>query len=432
MKEIRCKSIGLFLLVAAIVGCTKYAGSPTNSSTESIEPDTSAIRVSAADTDSAEPGIASGPDGTLYVVWVVHIEKTRADVMLQRFDKNGRTLGTAVRVNLEAGQAKAWRGDPPTIVVSPSGEIYIGWTAKIDGAKSGNILYLSVSRDGGASFELPVKVNDDTEPASHGMHSMAVGQSGNIHFAWLDERYLNSKKERAETYNRDHDSVPQPAAFFHHKPAEEEREPNAEVFTAVSTDGGRTFSANKRIADDVCPCCKTTVLAGVGGEIYIAWRQVEPGDFRHIAVARSTDGGKTFAPAVIVSDDRWQLIACPISGAALSLVGGILRIAWFTAGEAGARGLYIAQTRDVGKTFSPRRLVAESSISGTPVLLGETLLWNDLDTINSASINRDLSVNYRRNIGTGSVAVAARSNDKIASAYTTIEESRSVVWLRVD
>lgn len=422
----------IFILAAALLAsCAKLADPDSGLSTNTSEPST-AIRVSAPGTDAAEPAIASGANGALYVAWVDHVEKNQADVMLQRFDANGRGLGPAVRVNPNAGEAKAWRGDPPTIIAGAKGEIYVAWTGKIEGAKGGNILFLSVSRDGGTSFEPPVKVNDDILAASHGMHSMAVDEAGNIHFAWLDERYLNSKKEHAESDNSGRDFVPQHAAFFHHKQAVEEREPNAEVFTAVSADGGRTFSANKRIAADVCPCCKTTLLPGSNNEIYIAWRQVQPGDFRHIAVAGSTDGGKTFASPAIVSDDRWQLSACPVSGAALSLSDGALRVAWFTAGEAGARGLYISESRDGGKTFSPRKLVAESSVSGTPTFIGETLLWNDLETIHSASIRPDLSVNDAQNLGTGNVAAGARTDGKIATAYTTTEDSRSVIWLRID
>lgn len=429
---IRSRFTILFLLVAAIVGCTKHAGSPVNSPMEVIEPASSAIRVSTAGSDSAEPGIASGPDGTLYVVWVDHVGNSQAEVLLQRFDANGETLGAPVRVNPEPGQAKSWRGDPPTVIAAKNGDIYVGWTATIERSKGGNDLFLSVSRDGGISFEPPVKVNDDAVPASHGMHSMAVDGAGNVRFAWLDERYLLSKKDRAESDNSRQGLVPQHAAFFHHKPVEEEREPNAEVFTAMSIDGGRTFSANKRVADDVCPCCKTTLLTGFGSDVYIAWRQVQPGDFRHIAVAKSVDGGKTFAPATIVSDDRWQLSACPVSGAAMSLENGELRVAWFTAGEAGPRGLYVSESRDGGKTFSPRKFVAESSVSGTPVFMGKTLVWNDLETINAAIIGSDLAVNDVKTFGTGSVAVAARSGDKIAKAFTTTEDSRSVVWLRID
>lgn len=426
-------SIVLLILAAAVfAGCTQRVDPVPDSTTNVAEPNNPAVRVSAPGIDSAEPAIASGPDGTLYVVWVDHVEKTNANIMLQRFDANGRGLGPAVRVNPESGQAKAWRGDPPTIIAGTKGEVYVGWTAKIEGSKGGNILYLSVSRDGGTSFEPPVKVNDDISPASHGMHSMAVDEAGNIHFAWLDERYLNAKKDRVESDNSERDSVPQNAAFFHDKQAVEEREPNAEVFTAVSSDGGRAFSANTRIAADVCPCCKTTLLTGSDNEVYIAWRQVQPGDFRHIAVAKSTDGGKTFASPAIVSDDRWQLSACPVSGAAMSLSDGALRVAWFTAGEAGPRGLYITESRDGAKTFSPRKLVAESSISGTPVFIGETLLWNDLETINAANIGSDLAVNDPKTFGTGGVAVAARSGDKIAKAFITTEDSRSVVWLRID
>jgi hypothetical protein len=427
---LRRKFTALFFFAAALLaGCSKHAESVFDSSNKAVVPNNSAIRVSALGSDSAEPGIASSPDGTVFVVWVDHIDKAQANVMVQRFDANGRSVGPAVRVNPQAGQAKAWRGDPPTVIAASNGDVYVGWTAKIEGAKGGNTLYLSVSRDTGQSFDPPVKINDDSEPASHGMHSMTIDSSGHIHFAWLDERYLNSQKKHIAS---DDVFLPQHTAFLYYKTAaKEESEPNAEVFTAVSIDGGRSFSANKRIAADACPCCKTSILAGANNEIYLAWRQVQPGDFRHIAIARSTDSGQTFTPAVIVSDDRWQLSACPVSGAAMSFDNGGLRAAWFTAGEAGTRGLYISESRDGGKTFSPRKLVAESSVSGTPMFIGETLLWNDLDTVNTISIGHDLSTTDQHSVGTGSVAVAARASDKLAAAFTTNKESRSAVWLLI-
>jgi hypothetical protein len=121
---------------------------------------------------------------------------------------------------------------------------------------------------------------------------MAV-TGGAVYISWLDERNVK------------------PAAH-----SEMHVEPNSEVFFASSNDGGRTFSKNIRVASDVCPCCKTATLAA-NGKLYLSWRQVLPGEFRHIAVASSNDGGQTFSNASIVSDDKWMLTACPMSGPAL-------------------------------------------------------------------------------------------------------------------
>jgi hypothetical protein len=310
-----------------------------------------AVRVSVEGTDAAEPAVASGRDGAAYVAWVEHRGKD-ADVLLARVGADGRTQGTPARVNPEAGAATAWRGDPPTLAAAPDGTVYVGWTARnaSTGAQHANDLYLSASHDGGRTFAPPVKVNDDRKPAVHGMHSLAVAADGRVHLAWLDERNTGE---------------PQPSAMAegHHT------EGNREVFAAYSIDGGRTFSANRRVASDACPCCKTALALGAGGRLYVGWRQVLPGDFRHIAVAASADGGRTFSPTVIVSDDRWQIAGCPVSGPALAVGDdGALRVLWYSEGEAGEKGLYWSESRDGGLSFTPRRPFAENGARGTPVL----------------------------------------------------------------
>lgn len=312
-----------------------------------------------SDRDAAEPSVAAATDGTIYVAWVEHLPEKRADVFLRRFGADGEPLSGAVRVNPETGTATAWRGDPPTVKVGGDGGVYVVWTRRApvaDGAATD--LHLSVSRDGGKSFEAPVKINDDALPSDHGMHSLEIDRHGRVYVAWLDERYL--KNEAPEPTNTTADANVAP---------HQHGEPNREVYLAISADGGKTFSANKKIAGNVCPCCKTSIAAAPDGTIYLAWRQVLDGDFRHVAVAASTDGGINFAPFSVVSDDRWQISACPVSGAALSVDAmNKLTVVWFTAGGTGAPGIYRAESSG-GRNFSERVLVSGEAAGGTPVIM---------------------------------------------------------------
>jgi hypothetical protein len=362
-RFLHIKVFCLLSLVCFLSGCGARENSNSAAKRESNN-QTAAIPVSAPERDAAEPAIASAPDGSIYVVWVEHLPERRADVYVRRFDSEQKPLGEAVRVNPEQGRATAWRGDPPTIKVSPDGSIYVGWTARVDAAQGGaNDLYLSVSRDGGRTFEAPVKVNDDKIPASHGMHSLDIGKSGRVFLAWLDERYL---KQRAENQSTPVNQPENDSGAMKHPPAE----PNGEVYFAVSSDYGRTFSANKKIAGNACPCCKTSMASAPDGRLYLAWRQVLDGDFRHIAVAASADGGSSFEPPVIVSNDQWQINACPVSGAALAVDSkNDLHIVWFNAGQAGTAGVYQSQSKDGGRTFAPRSLVNADAAGGTPVLM---------------------------------------------------------------
>lgn len=415
------------------------------------------LRISDLNANAAEPAMAADGNGGVYVVYVEHGADRSADVYLQKYDANNEISGEKTRVNPEKGQAKAWFGDPPTVKTGGDGAIYVGWTARVNGAeKSGaNNLYLSVSRDGGKSFGAPVKVNDDAAPAAHGMHSLAIGADNRVYLAWLDERNIKPAT-RAAMYEEDSPAREPEFVFIkaHHnsnqnntaKPEKptieklaaenENAEPNSETFFAVSADGGKTFAPNVKLSSEVCPCCKTALLVAPDGKIFVSWRQVLPGDYRHIAVASSADGGGKFSAPNIVSDDRWQLAACPVSGAPLTLFpDNSLKTAWFTAGNAGRQGIYLAESKDAGKTFAPRTLLNENAASGTPILLAERenvarVIWSESGAVWTARFeNGKTNDGERREVGTGEHPAAIVSGGKLYVASVRKDKDKQSVWL---
>lgn len=412
----------IFFLIALAFGaaCTKRRGGPAAGSA-------SPQRVSATDTNASEPAVAIAKDGSAYVVWVEHRDRD-ADVMLRRFNGAGQPLGDPIRVNTQPGQATAWRGDPPTVAVATDGTLYVGWTARVQSA-AGNPadIYLSASRDGGKSFGSPVKVNDDQKPAVHGMHSLAISDDGRVYVAWLDERNvapapMKDMKMDANSSGRHMES-------------------NREVFLASSGDGGQSFSQNQRVATDVCPCCKTSLAVAKDGRVYVSWRQVLPGDYRHIAVSSSSDQGKTFAKASIVSDDEWVLKGCPVSGASLLAdADATLRVLWYAGSDKGQQGIYWSESRDAGKTFSPRQLLAASSARGTPVLLKYPLV-SDIGVWQSSEGNKAQILLARLDQGNnpaaratsipfpGELPAAAVTNQRVFIVYVGSESQRQTVWL---
>jgi len=414
MKKQLVFCLSLLLMAAS---CSKRPNMRAN------EPN-SPRRISSPEANASEPAVVTTKDGAAYVVWVEHHGKD-ADVMLERFNGEGQSLGAVVRVNPHAGQATAWRGDPPTIAVASDGTVYVGWTGRADAASgSSPDIYLSASRDAGKSFDAPVKVNDDQKPVDHGMHSLAIASDGRVYVGWLDERNVAAAPE--------HDMKMKASSSGHHM------ESNREVFLSVSTDGGRSFAPNQSIASEVCPCCKTNLAVGNDGRVYVSWRQVLPGDYRHIAVSSSSDQGKTFAKATIVSNDEWVLKGCPVSGAALSAdADGILRVVWYAGGDKGQRGIYWAESRDGGKTFSPRQLLAESAAYGTPIQLRHRVdavagMWQDGEG-NKAKIQVARFGNGKseapNTVGAGELPAAAATNDRVLVLYVIEEGGKRAVWL---
>jgi hypothetical protein len=426
MTQLKLPALLGAALLMSYSGCTRHP--PSSSDTKSNMPLANVgqpVRVSPEDADAAEPAVAAGPDGTVYVAWVEHRENKHADAWLARIDSDGHPKGTPVRINPKPGDATAWRGDPPTVVVTQDSSVYVGWTARVE-TESGSAadLYLSSSHDGGHTFAAPVRVNDDPKPGVHGMHSLAVAKDGRVYLAWLDERNVTPVPMK---------DMKTPAnSSGHHM------ESNREVFLAFSTDGGRTFAPNKRIATDVCPCCKTALAIAPDERLYVSWRQVLPGDLRHIAVSSSADQGKTFTKPVIVSDDQWVLAGCPVSGATMAVDNrGMLRVLWYSAGKNGQTGLYWTESSDNGATFAPRRLAAPGTTSGTPVLLANddqvTVLWqtqNGAPKVMLAHLASGNSVPPSQAVvGDGELPSGAASGVSLSVAYIVKNGDRRSVWL---
>jgi hypothetical protein len=408
------------VLFAFLAGCERQAAegpTPANSAAPSTNGRT--LLVSPEGAEASEPAIAAGADGRVFVAYVQKSGEA-ADLFVRAYDAAKGTPGDAVRVNPVAGQVKTWYGDPPTIAVGPSGSVHVGWTAKYpDGAK-GTILYMSVSRDGGATFGAPVQVNDDTEPASHGMHSMAVANDGKVYFSWLDERYLKNRSTVATPTPQNGHGNAGP------HPEEAEVEPNAELYYASSADG-KTFGHNRKLAADVCPCCKTSTVVSDKGRVAIGYRKVFDGGFRHIAVTSLNDFGDAWSEPVQVSDDGWRIDACPVSGPALRFEGDALEVAWFSGADAGQKGVYVSRWTDPsGRAFEPRKLVAETEAGGSPSWAGERLLWSAVGKIGMWNKGGTSMQADGRNV------VAAAVNGRTFYAFVSTEGEHKAVRLHFE
>lgn len=100
------------------------------------------------------------------------------------------------------------------------------------------------------------------------------------------------------------------------------RQEGMRLYGAVSKDGGATWSENRLVYESpdghICECCHPSVKIGAKGEIVAMWRNWLSGN-RDMYVARSTDGGKTFAQVKKAGSGSWPLNACPMDGGDVAL-----------------------------------------------------------------------------------------------------------------
>jgi Neuraminidase (sialidase) len=278
------------------------------------------------------PSIAPDARGGFYLAYIQRANGV-SDVML-RHSTDGKSFSDAVRVNDRAGDATVRNENPPKIAVAPNGNVYVCW-ANERARWKGNIRFAR-STDGGKSFSSSITINSDaeSEPTGHAFQSVAVDKTGRVYVAWIDER----NKKAGDR--------------------------GAEIWMSQSIDGGKTFSSDHKIISDVCECCRTNIQIDSTGRLFLAYRTVPSKGpmYRDIIVARSSDGGKSFTP-VKVSEDGWEINACPVTGPGLSVDSrGQIAVVWFTGGD--RQGLYYAASTNHGASYSPRKLLESNQNMG--------------------------------------------------------------------
>jgi len=142
-----------------------------------------------------------------------------------------------------------------------------------------------------------------------------------------------------------------------------------------SADGGRSFSAPVIVTPQ--PEAVTAdaenrpkIAVGADGRVHLTWTQnLGKPMTGHIRYARSTDGGRSFTPSIILNDDR-QVISHRFDALAVDDKGRVA-VAWLDArGRTGKTvskspqtdvGLYAAVSEDGGENFGKNRRVADHS-----------------------------------------------------------------------
>ncbi|MDQ6704351.1 MAG: glycoside hydrolase [Acidobacteriota bacterium] len=245
---------------------------------------------------------------------------------------------------------------------------------------SGNAIYFSASRDRGNTFSDPVKV---AEPGvlSLGMHRgprIAITPSAIVITAIAGVKgkgadgdllaWRSADGGKTWSLGRPVNDVPGAAREGLHAMASSPngllyaawldlRAKGTKLYGASSSDNGATWSKNALIYESpdgaICQCCHPSVAIDAHGTIYAMWRNALAGS-RDLYLASSRDGGKTFGPASKLGGGTWPLNACPMDGGGLAITaqGKVISV-WrrasdvYLAPEDGAETLF-----DAGKNPS--------------------------------------------------------------------------------
>ncbi len=334
----------------------------------------------------------------------------------------------------------------PDVAVDAKGGIHIIWLQRLpvvapadghnhDRHLSSMDLWYSKSMDGGATFSLPIRVNDAPGAVwgfAVSKPKIAVARSGVVHVVYPsnDINPGNGKAALTMRYTRSTDAGRsfEVARRLHDIPVLDQSAyvdggfstahafgalgvaPNGIVYTvwvdtrhmkpgdaagaaylAVSRDDGKTFQAERPAFEaDVCPCCQLTLAFDSASNIYLGSRLVTGTGERNSSVARLNAKGERVGSRTTVGMTPWKLDGCPLKPTVVGVDGRSVYAAAYNGGAKPA-GVYLATSRDRGQSFAPAvALHPDAAVSDAPTLAivrgGVLLAWHAKLDANSRRI----------------------------------------------
>jgi hypothetical protein len=329
-----------------------------------------------------DPAVAIDAEGGIAIAWV---DQKRKDVFFQRFSADGVAQGKPRNVS-DNSATFSWL---PRVALSPDDPraIYVVWQEIIftGGSHGGDILFAR-SDDGGASFSEPANLSNFSKGGDgkgrisrdvwhNGSFDLAVGADGRLYVAWTEYEgrlLLRRSTDRGKTFlglqqlKEKHPARapslalgPEQSVYLAWTVGEDKA---ADIRVARSLDGGASFAEPVIVAKSEGYSDAPKLAVDKEGGVHLAYAETPPGplDLRHVRYTYSSDGGKAFQAPRPISSQGAGYPSLALDGS-----NGVYVI-WelFGSHEQRSRGLGIAVSRDGGEKFDVPGTVPESADGG--------------------------------------------------------------------
>lgn len=295
---------------------------------------------------------AFAPSGTLHAV-----SKQGEHLLLYRSSNEGVSWSAPVVINAQPEAISADGENRPKLAFTQDGGVLVSWTKPLSKPNTGEIRL--ARSDDGEHFSAPITVHQNRAEITHRFESMLVAGDGRVLLAWIDKRDLEKAKAGKEAYR------------------------GAAIYAAVSTDGGRSFLPEKKLADHSCECCRLASASDADGTPLFMWRHVfAPNERDHAIVRIKADG--SLEALQRATFDRWKIDGCPHHGPSLAVDGsGVRHAVWFNQKDGEGRVFYGRLGTDAGATrVDGQRAVggaraehADLAVAGQRV----AIVWKEFD-----------------------------------------------------
>lgn len=265
--------------------------------------------------------------GNLIAWWVEEDEDSgKAFVHFSKSDNSNVEFSESIIIpesrDLNPGNGESM----PKLIIKPDGTYVLIYTKRHKNSEAmfASGVYYAQSFDEGSTWSEPKPVHSDTNPDnSHGFPQAILMGNGEIGVTWLDGRH----------------HLAHSTMYF------------------AKTNGREGFGNDKIIGGPSCQCCKISMYADDNGILHIAYRGIRGDNIRDIQHITSEDNGDSFSNVSLVSDDNWQINACPHNGPSLSKSNSELHALWFTGGE--KPGVYYSNAKGDAQNFSSRQKLTD-------------------------------------------------------------------------
>lgn len=248
--------------------------------------------------------------GVLHVVWVERSANNQGfDVYYAQSTDDGVTWSAAR--DLFNAQLPAYS---PNLVTAPDDTLHLVWTDRRKGTARE---FYSRSFDGGATWEAPRNISGD-HTRDAGSHTISVDTQNRVHIAW----HLG---------NPDEDTQP------------------TEIYYVRSVDGGATWEAPRKLntGSGHAAFPRFTVEGTSGDVLAIAWRDNRRNPDWDVYLAVSADGGASFTEKVGQATPQrdWdpEVMVDP---------AGVLHLSVMMLGKPGEGRIEYRQSTDLGDTWT--------------------------------------------------------------------------------
>lgn len=354
---------------------------------------------------SAEPNLAVGRDGRVYMTW---IEPAPGKASVLQFSALQSQSWTAPKAIARGTNWFVNPADFPSLAVLPDGTLAAHWLVLSGGPDSEAYdIDLAFSKDSGATWTKPVVIHRDRKKRQHGFVSFAPAPDGKLAAIWLDGRNMQ----------------------------DEEHGDMALMYTTITSAG--ILGTESQIDNRVCECCQTAIATTPDGFVAV-YRDRSDKEIRDISLSRFANGRWSLPEPL--SKDNWEIDGCPINGPAVSSFGRNVAVAWFTAPDDKAQ-VNLLMSSDAAKSFGKKvridagnpagRVDVESLPSGEALVswierTGEGSQLHLRQVSANGTAAAPINVSGATKVASGGFPKIALSGNQIVAAWTDSAEPSRV------